>query len=123
MKAPKTTSIAIVGPCGAGKTALAEGLRRKGWNARQIAQEHSAVPDMWQVVTQPDVLIYLEASFDVCTDRKRLNWTPQEYDRQLRRLRHARQHSDIALHTDENTPGEVLGLVLDALKRTQNTHD
>ena len=34
-------SIAIVGPCGAGKSTLAEVLIGHGYPARQIAQEHS----------------------------------------------------------------------------------
>jgi hypothetical protein len=123
MRDPNTTNIAIVGPCGAGKTVLAEGLRCEGWNARQIAQEHSAVPNMWQVVTQPDVLIYLEAPFDVCTDRKQLDWTTQDYGQQMQRLRHAREHSDIALDTAERTPGDILKLVLDFLEGTQNNLD
>jgi deoxyadenosine/deoxycytidine kinase len=123
MMDPRKTKIAIVGPCGAGKTVLADGLQSMGWDARQIAQEHSSVPNMWQVLTQPDVLIYLEASFEVCSERKRISWTPREYEQQLQRLQHAREHSDIKLHTDETTPNEVLREVLLSLERTQRTHD
>ena len=48
--------IAIVGPCGAGKSTLARNLRLKGRQARAIAQEHSYVPAMWQCLTKPDFL-------------------------------------------------------------------
>lgn len=102
---------------------LAHGLRRLGWNARQIAQEHSNVADMWQVLTRPDVLIYLEASFDVCTARKRFNWTFQEYSQQLDRLHHAREHSDIIVKTDDVAIPEVLRRVAGALERSHGTND
>jgi deoxyadenosine/deoxycytidine kinase len=99
--------IAIVGPCAAGKSTLAARLRQAGWSARQIAQEHSYVADMWQVLTQPDVLVFLDASYEVCTQRKQLNWTPAEYQEQQRRLRHARAHCDVYLDTTGLTPEEV----------------
>ena len=57
--------IGIVGPCGAGKTTLAQGLRGKGYRARAIVQEHSYVQDMWQRITKPDILIFLQASCTV----------------------------------------------------------
>ena len=113
---PDSPRIAIVGPCASGKTTLAEGLRRHGYNARQIAQEHSFVPDMWQVLTKPDVLIFLDASYPFCTERKSLNWLPSEYDEQQHRLRHARQHCDIYQLTDDLTPDSVLKAVLAALE-------
>jgi len=33
-----------------------------------IAQEHSYVPYMWKRITNPDLLIYLNASFEVSQD-------------------------------------------------------
>jgi len=108
--------IAIVGPCAAGKTTLAEALRGLGYNARQIAQEHSFVPAMWQIITQPDVLIYLDGSYEICTRRKGFNWLPHEHAEQIRRLAHAREHCHIYIHTDELTPAEVLESALAALK-------
>lgn len=104
--------IAIVGPCGAGKTTLAQGLQARGLHARDIAQEHSYVPNMWRVITNPDLLIFLDASFETCTRRKILNWTPQEHQEQLRRLEHARRNCDIFVSTDGMDPHEVLRQVL-----------
>lgn len=99
--------IAIVGPCASGKSTLAGRLRQAGWTARQIAQEHSYVADMWQILTQPDLLVFLDADYETCTLRKRLDWTVAEYQEQLRRLRHARANCDIYIDTSQLTPEEV----------------
>jgi len=109
------TPIAIVGPCAAGKTTLARGLQSHGLAARQIAQEHSYVPYMWQRLTQPDVLIYLDASYQVCTQRKLLNWTEAEYAEQLHRLAHAREHCDVYIDSTDLSSDEVLRQALAAM--------
>ena len=107
-----TPQIAIVGPCGAGKSTLAEKLRSRGLEARQIAQEHSFAPAMWQHLSKPDILIYLDASYETCSQRKNFNWLPKEYAKQIHRLQHARQHSDIYVITDNLQPEEVVKRVL-----------
>jgi deoxyadenosine/deoxycytidine kinase len=108
--------IGIVGPCGAGKTTLAEGLHRNGYRARAIAQEHSFVKDMWQRMTRPDVLIFLQASCSVGAERRQMKWTESEWEEQQRRLAHAREHADFFLNTDSLGIVEVLNLVLEFLK-------
>ena len=108
--------IAVVGPCASGKTTLVEGLVRHGFKARQIAQEHSYVPKMWEILTKPDVLIYVDASFESCTERKQLNWAMKDYERQIERLTHARQHCDIFLDTEGISAQEALERALEALK-------
>ena len=105
-------SIAIVGPCGAGKSTLARELQARGIQARQIAQEHSFTPTMWQHLTKPDILIFLDASYETCTQRKNLNWLPKEYAKQVHRLQHARQHCHIYVKTDHLKPEEVMDQVL-----------
>jgi deoxyadenosine/deoxycytidine kinase len=92
--------IGIVGPCGAGKTSLAERLSPYYSSVRAIAQEHSYVPYMWRRLTNPDILIYLNASYPVTIQRRKLNWTEAEYKIELERLAHARQHADIIIETD-----------------------
>jgi deoxyadenosine/deoxycytidine kinase len=92
--------IGIVGPCGAGKSSLAERLSPHFAFVRAIAQEHSYVPDMWRRITNPDFLIYLDASYPVTVRRRNLNWTEMEYCIELERLAHARQHADITIQTD-----------------------
>jgi cytidylate kinase len=112
--------IAIVGPCASGKSTLAGRLQSVGIHARQIAQEHSYVPHMWQVITKPDVLIFLDASYEVCTRRKQLDWNLEEYQEQQRRLRHARQHCDILVDTTDLSPEQVVERVRAALPGGQS---
>ncbi len=104
--------IGVVGPCAAGKTTLISGLREHGYQARHIAQEHSYVPDMWQRITHPDVLIYLDVSYPLTLQRRKLDWNEAEYQEQVRRLQHARQHADYYLLTDSLTPEQVLEKIL-----------
>ena len=108
--------IGIVGPCGAGKTTLAEGLQRNGYRARAIVQEHSFVKDMWQRLTMPDVLIFLQASCSVGGERRQMKWTESEWEEQQRRLAHAKEHADFYLNTDSLGIVEVLDLVLEFLQ-------
>ncbi len=105
--------IGVVGPCGAGKSSLVAGLNAHGYRIRQIAQEHSYVPDMWKRLTNPDVLIYLDVSYENTIVRRNLNWTVEEYNEELRRLRHARQHADFYLDTNPFGFDEVLQIVVD----------
>jgi cytidylate kinase len=100
--------IAIVGPCAAGKSTLVDGLKSHGYHARQITQEHSYVPQMWRIIRPPDLLIYLDAPYELCADRKQLNWSEAEYNEQLRRLAHAKQHCDLYLNTEELSISDVL---------------
>ncbi len=112
----KSPLIGVVGPCGSGKSTLIEGLMRRGFTCRHIAQEHSYVQAMWQIVTKPDILVYLHASFPVSTARRKLNWQEKDYDEQSRRLSHAREHAQIIIDTDDLTPEQVLQKVLDFLE-------
>ena len=108
--------IGIVGPCGAGKSTLLMNLVQLGYSARHIAQEHSYTPDMWQRITHPDLLIYLDVSFPNTIKRRSLDWTEGEYLEQLHRLRHARQHANLYLDTNPLNPTQVLQAVLAWLK-------
>ncbi len=108
--------IGIVGPCGSGKSTLIGGLEKAGYTCRHIAQEHSYVPYMWQRIAHPDVLIFLDASFEVCTARRCLHWTPADFEEQCRRLSHARQHADLVIRTDTLTVTDVLNCVLQFLQ-------
>lgn len=108
--------IGVVGPCGSGKSTLIEGLERHGYACRHIAQEHSYVPSMWQAISNPDILIYLETSFAVCTARRRLNWREKDYREQLRRLSHAREHAHLVIETDDLTPVQILQKILNFLE-------
>ena len=100
--------IGVVGPCGSGKSTLIAGLARQGYRCRHIAQEHSYVPAMWQIISKPDILIYLGASFPVSTRRRKLDWQEKDYQEQLRRLAHAREHAHLIVNTDDMTAEQVL---------------
>lgn len=104
--------IGVVGVCGSGKSTLAANLRRLGINIRHIAQEHSYVPYMWQRITNPDLLIFLDVSYPVTMQRRPLNWLPKEYQEQQHRLRHAREHANLYIDTDPLSPEQVLDQVL-----------
>ena len=108
--------VGVVGPCGSGKSTLIAGLEQHGYTCRHIAQEHSYVPAMWQKITRPDVLIFLEASYPISTARRKLVWQENEHAEQLRRLAHARLHANIVIDTDELTPAQVLQKALAFLK-------
>ena len=104
----KDLKIGVVGPCAAGKTTLINGLLYNGYNAKQIAQEHSYVQDMWERLTHPDILIYLDVSYSYTIKRRNLNWSIKEFNTQVGRLRHAREHADIHINTDSFSSQDVL---------------
>lgn len=108
--------IGVVGPCGSGKTTLITGLQPYHLNLRHIAQEHSYVPSMWQRITRPDILIFLDASYPETIRRRNLNWTYEEYLEQHRRLGHARAHAHFYLMTDGLSPTQVINQVLSFLR-------
>jgi hypothetical protein len=109
--------IGVVGPCGSGKTTLIAGLEQQGYACRHIAQEHSHVQAMWQIISKPDILIYLKSSFETSTARRKLDWQEKDYNEQLRRLGHAREHAHIVLQTDDLSPEDILKKALDSLHK------
>jgi len=112
--------IAVVGPCAAGKTTLVQALCARGYEARECVQEHSYVPTMWQRISRPDVLIYLDVPLPAIRQRKpRSDWTPAILDEQRRRLAHARAGCDLYLQTQDLTPQEVLQRVVDFLRQLE----
>lgn len=107
--------VAVVGPCGAGKSTLVAGLRAHGVQAREVAQEHSHVPGMWRRTARPDVLIYLQVSRQ--TAERRLGRALSEvcWQEISDRLAQARACADWVVDTDSLSPEEVLQQVLDFL--------
>ncbi len=70
---------------------------------------------MWQIIAKPEILIYLQASFQISTARRKLDWREKDYNEQLRRLAHALEHANLVIETDEKTPTDVLQIALDFL--------
>jgi hypothetical protein len=67
---------------------------------------------MWKRLTHPDILIYLEASYETTITRKALNWTREEYEQQLYRMRNAIESAQIRIKTDELSPQQLIEKVV-----------
>jgi deoxyadenosine/deoxycytidine kinase len=105
--------LGVVGPCASGKSTLVAALRALNFHVRHIAQEHSYIPDMWQRIGKPDLLIYLDVSFEESARRTDATWTRDIFEKQIVRLQHARKHADLYINTDDLTHQQVLEAVLD----------
>ena len=108
--------IGLVGPCKSGKTLLKRGLSEHGFTVKHIAQEHSYVQEMWKKIANPDVLIFMEASYPTTLKRSTLSWSLAEYDQQILRLEHAYQNADLVIDTNNRTPEEILETALKFLR-------
>ena len=120
-KPPSTRQplIGVVGPCASGKSTLIAGLTRLGYRTRHIAQEHSYVKDMWQRLTNPDVLVFLDASYPSTTRRRKLDWSEADWQEQQQRLRHARENANLYLDTDALSAEEVLRSVVEWVEKNK----
>ena len=114
---PVAGRVAVVGVCGAGKSTLVDRLLALGYDARQSSQEHSYVPDMWQRLARPQVLVYLDASREAVEQRLQKEVGQVYWREQCRRLEHARQHCHIYVDTTSLSGQEVLDRVLQGLER------
>lgn len=109
--------IAVVGPCVSGKSELTGALREAGYETRHVAQEHSYVPAMWQRMSRPDLLIYLDVNYETAKARRPyIDWGPERLEEQERRLAHAREHCDLYIDTSTLTREEVRERVFDFLE-------
>lgn len=108
--------IGIVGVCGSGKSTLCGLIQPLGVTCRAIAQEHSYVQEMWQRLTRPRYLVFLEASYQTATIRRNLKWAEWEYQEQIKRLEHAKRHADLVVVTDDKTPAQILDLIKNQFK-------
>lgn len=114
---PESPRIALVGPCASGKSTLAQALRAAGYVVRQPAQEHSYVQNMWQRLSRPDILIYLDLDFaNLARRHPHTHGGPERLAEQRQRLRHAHAHADFYVDTSNLTPQEVQASVLAFLR-------
>lgn len=112
--------VAVVGPCMSGKSELVRALREKGYATHHVAQEHSYVPAMWQRMTDPDVLIYLDVDYEAVRARRpSVTWGPERLQEQAARLVHAREHCDLYVDTSDLTIEAVRERVLAYLQELE----
>ena len=112
--------VAVVGPCVSGKSRLVEALREEGYEARHVAQEHSYVPAMWQRLSRPDALIFLDVDYASALERRpHITWGPERLEEQATRLAHARQHCDLYVNTNDLSVDEVREQVLAYLQEKE----
>lgn len=107
--------IAVVGPCAAGKTTLVTKLCEMGYDAHDVAQEHSEALTMWRQIARPDVVIYLDVSLETIHERLRVHWEQSYLDKLVSRLTDARAHAHFVLNTDSLSKDQVRESVLDFL--------
>lgn len=103
--------VVIVGPCASGKSTLAEALRLRGFAVRIVAQEHSAVPDLWKR-SSPDILIALDVDLEHLRQRRSPTWLEPVYVNQRYRLRNAFAAADLMVDTSALSAEDVLEMVL-----------
>jgi thymidylate kinase len=92
------------------------GLEKSNYKAHHIAQEHSYSPTMWKQIANPDILIFLDVSYQATLERCDMNWSEREYLEQQKRLGNAREHADFYILTDNFTEDEVIEKIYDFLK-------
>jgi cytidylate kinase len=108
--------VGVVGVCASGKSTLIAQMEAQGFRMKHIAQEHSYVKDMWKRITNPDVLIFLDVSYPLTLQRRKLDWSEADWAEQQRRLAHAREHADLYIDTNSLSAEQVLETVISFLK-------
>jgi hypothetical protein len=73
---------------------------------------------MWERITQPDLLIYLDVSQAVAGGRRTSEMNATWWNEMKERLREARRKADLCLETDCLSAQEVLDRVLSFLENT-----
>ena len=115
--------IKVVGISASGKSTLVKRLRRLGYDARPISQEHSNVADLWQQFDKPALLIYLDA--DLATQRQRrpdVSWDESWLRQEQERLRHAWEHANLKINTATLAPSVVGKIALTFLAQERIHH-
>jgi pantothenate kinase len=110
--------VAVVGHCASGKSTLVTALRREGFDANAVAQEHSGIPWLWRH-SAPDVLIYLDVPLATVRDRRGQEWPQAVYDAQEERLTEARAHADLIIDTATTNIPEMTAHVLSFLRERE----
>lgn len=111
--------VVVVGPCASGKSTLVARLLENGFNAYSVAQEHSAVRNLWKR-QNPDLLIALDVSLEVVRQRRSPDWLEAVYERQHQRLGQAYAAADIVIDTAAHNTDEVYGIAVELIRSLQS---
>jgi len=114
--------VAIVGVCASGKTTLVKGLREAGFDAYNVAQEHSCIKKFWNR-KKPDVLIMIDATLSAIKKRRFVTWDEDRLVVQHERLRDARENANLYIQTDELSREEVLQTIINFIRGKTNVKD
>lgn len=106
--------LVVVGPCASGKSTLVSRLRELGIDAYAVAQEHSAVKNLWQR-KNPDLLVALDVSLETVRQRRSPGWLESVYIRQHERLAHAYAAADLTIDSVAHDADAVVAIVTDYL--------
>lgn len=93
-----------------------EGLESKGYLAHHIAQEHSYSPEMWKKIVNPNILIFLDVTYQETLERSDMKWEEKEYETQQQRLANAKENAHLYILTDDFSEAEVLEKMLEFLE-------
>ena len=109
--------VAVVGSCASGKTSVVALLQQHGVDAWAVAQEHSAIPELWRHLG-PDRLVFLDTTIQTVRERRQDdNWPEWIFNLQQERLADARANADVIVTTDDLTLDDVVTTILVTLDR------
>ena len=121
MKGVLEMTIAIVGVCASGKTTLVAGLREAGYDAYNVAQEHSCVHNFW-AKKNPDLVVMIDATLPAIHKRRLVYWGEDRLVTQHKRLADAKAHADLYIQTDELDAEAVRQKVIEFIENYQREH-
>ena len=107
--------IAVVGVCASGKTTLVKGLKDAGYDAYNVAQEHSGIHNFWNK-HHPDILVMIDATLPAIKKRRLVYWDQERLDVQHKRLADAKAHANLFIQTDAYNADEVREQVIDSIE-------
>ncbi|WP_256324563.1 hypothetical protein [Selenomonas ruminantium] len=107
--------IAIVGVCASGKTTLVAGLKAAGYDAYNVAQEHSGIHDFW-AKRHPDILVMIDATMPAIHKRRVVYWDESRLEVQHKRLADAKAHADLYIQTDQYNAQQVRDKVINFIQ-------
>ena len=107
--------IAVVGVCASGKTTLVAGLKAAGFDAYNVAQEHSGIHDFW-AKRHPDILVMIDATMTAIHKRRVVYWDESRLEVQHKRLADAKAHADLYIQTDQYNAQQVRDKVINFIQ-------